>query len=89
MEFLKFNQLGQWSLCKTRENGYSADMDNLSYRPLHLQGSLPKDIGTQGELHNNPNLRRPKYTSQRKIRGKVPTPTSSEQADRHPGLSAV
>jgi hypothetical protein len=90
MEFLKFNSLGQWSLLeKNKDNGYPSDLDNLSHRPLHLQGSLPKDIGTQGALHNNPNMRRPKYTSKNKMKGKVPTPTRSEFADRHPGLQAI
>ena len=87
MEILHFNSHGQWSLAKD-ENGYPSDNDNLSYRPLHLQGTLPEDTGTKGVTVKTPS-HAPKKISQNKMMGKVPTPTSSQLADRNPGLKAT
>jgi len=87
-ELLKFNKLGQWTLVKTKENGFPTDQDYLSYRPLDLQGTLPEDHGQKGTLHHSPN-RLPKHNSKKKLLGTTPTPTKSQYADRHPGQVQV
>ena len=89
MELLKFNMHGQWTLLsKDRENGYESNQDNLSYRSLDHQGTLPVDNGTKGMLHGSPGSKRgPKKIGPNKLETKTPTPTSSNYADRNPGLA--
>ena len=59
---------------------------NQSYRNMDSEGSLKRDTGQKGSLHNNPPSKSPKHTSPNKVKGKVPTPTTSRYADNNPGL---
>ena len=79
---LKFNSGGQWTLIKASENDYK------SYRGMHLQGQLPEDHGTKGQLHNVGTVRAPRQNSKEKMQGKVPHRTSSSFEDRNPGEGA-
>jgi len=86
METLVFSPLGQWTLLeKNAENDRPLDDDYLSYRSLKVQGQLPVDHGTKGQLHGVPS-RSQKQTSDNKMKAKVPTPNSSQFADKNPGL---
>lgn len=73
---------GQWELVKKDENDFK------SYRSLNVQGQLPEDYGTKGQLHNNSNVRPPQTNSKNKMTCKVPVPTTSAHDDRNPGVGA-
>ena len=90
MELLKIAANGQWSLVKAGSPEYRQDPDNnfLSYRSRTLEGQLPVDHGTKGQLHNNGNKRAPRQTSKERMEGKVPTPISSAHDDNNPGVGA-
>lgn len=81
MELLKVHPNGQWELVKAKDEN-----DYRSYRSLDLQGQLPEDHGTKGQLHNVGNVRPPKSNSKHKMRGDVPHPTTSAYDDRNPGV---
>ncbi len=85
MEYLTFNQHGQWSLEKTARNDRPADADFLSYR--NKQGTLPQDFNTKGRAKMGSHS--PKHQSKNVMEGKVPTPVASQYADNHPGLAST
>jgi len=87
-ELLKIAANGQWSLVKASEYAKDPDNDFMSYRPRTLTGQLPEDHGTKGQLHNVGNARAPRKVSEDKMKGKVPTPTSSAHDDNNPGVGA-
>lgn len=87
---LKVAANGQWSLVKAGSPEYRQDPDNnyLSFRSRSLEGQLPEDHGTKGQLHNVGNARAPRKVSEDKMKGKVPTPVSSAHDDNNPGVGA-
>jgi hypothetical protein len=88
MELLKIASNGQWSLVKASEFASSPGNNYMSYRKRTLTGELPDDKGTKGMLHNSSNTRAPRKTSKERMKGKVPTPTSSSHDDNDPGVGA-
>lgn len=89
MELLKIAKNGQWSLEKEddteSEFESSPDMDMMSYNKRTMDGSLPKDYGNQGELHNVGSVRPPRQNSKPKMENKVPNPIKSAARQRKPG----
>lgn len=84
MEFIKIASNGQWTLHKTKANGFSSDYDYMSYRKK--TGELKQDFGHKGELHHFGSVRPPKGTGKNKMMGKVPQPISSAKAAENPGI---
>lgn len=91
MELIKIAKNGQWSLEKSddteSEFESSPDMDMMSYNKRALEGSLPKDHGNRGELHNVGNVRSPRQNSKAKMDTKVQNPIKSSLRERKPSLT--
>jgi hypothetical protein len=91
MELLKIHPNGQWTLVKasgvaTAGTRPGKDEDYKSYRSMNVQGQLPEDYGTKGQLHNVGTVRSPRSNSKERMEGKVPHPTTSYSDDRNPGV---
>lgn len=91
MELLKIAANGQWTLEKqspSPEYKTSPDNNYLSYNRHTAEGRLPVDYGRKGSVHNSSNTRPPRTVSPDKMKGKIPTPTSSARDDNNPGVGA-
>lgn len=85
MEYLSFNQYGQWKL----EKKQPANADFNSYHNFDNKGRLTEDRGQRGRLHANPPSRSTPQMSDEKMEAELTTPVKSKYALTHPGQSTL